>query len=144
MEIGRFNNVCLSLPVPLSWGRHTCSLVNVLHLLLPIYANKWIHRHTWATHHRDRYQPGVCAHVLCQTTLRPHVWRWSFCLFSQKIGMILFSLRAIGIFGKVGHYLLSLALCVEFGKNETSNFWLLHAVSIDQPLLLFLVSTEWF
>lgn len=69
---------------------------------------------------------------------------WSFWLSSQKIGMILFLLRVIGTFGKVRHYLLSLVLCVEFAKNETSNSWLLHAMSIYQPLFLFLVSIEWF
>lgn len=58
--------------------------------------------------------------------------------------MILFSLTTVGIFGRIGHYLLSLVLRVEFAKNETRNSWLLHAMLMCQLLLLSLVSIEWF
>lgn len=58
--------------------------------------------------------------------------------------MLLFSLTAVGILGRMGHYLLSLVLHVEFAKNETSNSWLLHAMLIYQPLLLLLIFVEWF
>lgn len=60
----KWEDLRVSLSVPLYCGINTCSLVNVLHLFLHIYTNKWIYTHIQATHHTYRYQISVCVCVL--------------------------------------------------------------------------------